>query len=209
MSTTVAAGAAVGGLAVGAGAGYLVGSGGAGTSNDGNNKKMTAGFVYVCPPGDFGYTYAHDQGRKSAEAALPWLNKSLTVGNVTAANMLSTCDTLISQGADIVFTTSFDFVDGTVQAAAKYPAKLFAHCSGYKSGAAPAPNNATKNMSSYFADFYQLYYLCGLAGGAVSQTGNIGYVKAHVTPEVVRHINAYVIGANETYKARTGKNIKA
>jgi basic membrane protein A len=205
VSTAITAGAAVGGLAIGGVAGYLVGSGGAGITNNSTSKKIKAGFVYVGPPGDFGYTYAHDVGRKYALAALPWLTTT-TAENVTADNTLSTCDSMISEGCDIVFTTSFDFMDGTVQAAAKYPNKLFAHCSGYKSGANGA---ATKNMSTYFADFYQNYYLCGLAAGAVTQTGNIGYVAAHATPEVIRHINAYVMGAQEVYNKKTGKNIKA
>jgi simple sugar transport system substrate-binding protein len=64
-------------------------------------------------------------------------------------------------------------------------------------------------MSAAFAEFYQLYYLNGLAAGAVTETGVIGYVGAYPTPEVVRHINAFVLGANYAYKKRTGKNIKA
>jgi len=223
VSTTAAAGVAVAAAAAGAGGGYF-----AGTSvnaqaqqkvqqlQDQVNslqqqlqqqkpKRIKAGFVYVGPVGDYGYTYAHDVGRQYAVNRLPWLD-AIKVESVLPANTASACDNLVSQGADIIFTTSFDFMDGTVQSAAKYSDKLFAHCSGYKSGAA---GNATPNMSAYFADFYQLYYLCGLAAGAVSQTGNIGYVAAHVIPEVVRHINAFVLGANEAYKARTGNNIKA
>jgi simple sugar transport system substrate-binding protein len=62
------------------------------------------------------------------------------------------------------------------------------HCSGYK---------RSKNVGTYFAEFYQLYYLCGLAAGAMSKTGKMGYVAAYPTPEVVRHINAFVLGARE------------
>jgi simple sugar transport system substrate-binding protein len=204
VSSTVAAVAAVGGLAVGAGGGYLVGSGLSPQQQTGG-KRIKAGFVYVGPVGDYGYTYAHDVGRQYAVDHLPWLD-TIKAESVLPDNTATTCDNLISQGADVVFTTSFDFMNGTVSAAQKHPDKFFAHCSGYKAGAA---GNATQNMSAYFADFYQLYYLCGLAAGAVTQTGNIGYVAAHVIPEVVRHINGFVIGANEAYKARTGKNIKA
>lgn len=203
VSTTAAAGAAVIAAAAGAGAGYFAGQASASPSQQ--RKRLTAGFVYVGPVGDYGYTYAHDVGRKYAKDHLSWLD-TIQAESVLPADTASTCDNLISKGAEVVFTTSFDFMDGTVQAAAKYPDKFFAHCSGYKSGAA---GNATQNMSAYFADFYQLYYLCGLAAGAVTQTGNVGYVAAHVIPEVVRHINGFVIGANEAYKARTGKNIKA
>ncbi|MEM4405306.1 MAG: BMP family ABC transporter substrate-binding protein, partial [Nitrososphaerota archaeon] len=98
----------------------------------------------------------------------------------------------------------------TAEIAAKHQDRYFVHISGYKSGVAPDPQfRTTPNMSAAFAEFYQLYYLNGLAAGAVTQTGVVGYVAAHPIPEVIRHINAFVLGANYSYKKRTGKNIKA
>ncbi|MHA2025318.1 MAG: BMP family ABC transporter substrate-binding protein, partial [Candidatus Thorarchaeota archaeon] len=52
-------------------------------------------------------------------------------------------------------------------------------------------------MGTYFSDFYQLYYLNGLMAGALTQTGKLGYVAAFQIPELIRHINAFAIGANE------------
>lgn len=52
-------------------------------------------------------------------------------------------------------------------------------------------------MGTYFADFYQVYYLNGLVAGALTKTGKVGYVAAHLIPEVIRHINAFTIGINE------------
>ncbi|MEM2080203.1 MAG: BMP family ABC transporter substrate-binding protein, partial [Nitrososphaerota archaeon] len=118
----------------------------------------------------------------------------------------SAIENLVAKDCELIITTSFGFMDGTAEAASKYPDKYFVHISGYRSGAA---GNAPQNMSSAFAEFYQLYYLCGLAAGALTQTGVIGYVGAYPIPEVVRHINAYVLGAQYAYKKRTGKNIKA
>ncbi|HID04786.1 MAG TPA: BMP family ABC transporter substrate-binding protein, partial [Aigarchaeota archaeon] len=110
------------------------------------------------------------------------------------------------EDVDLVITTSFGYMDATAEMAEKYPDKYFVHISGYRSGAA---GNAPENMSAAFAEFYQLYYLNGLAAGAVTKTGVVGYVAAHPIPEVVRHINAFVLGANYAYRKRTGKNIKA
>jgi len=86
---------------------------------------------------------------------------------------------------DVVFTCSFGFMDDTVKAGAKYPTKLFMHCSGFKNSA---------NVGTYFADLYQMYYLNGLMAGALTKSNVIGYVGAFPIPEVVRHIDAYALG---------------
>ena len=69
-----------------------------------------------------------------------------------------------------------------------YKRQILFHCSGYK---------RTKNVGTYFAEFYQLYYLNGLMAGALTKTGKVGYVAAHPIPEVVRHINAFALGVRE------------
>jgi len=79
-------------------------------------------------------------------------------------------------------------MDATIESGKKYPEKVFFHCSGYKRG---------KNVGTYFAEFYQLYYLNGLMAGALTKTGKLGYVAAYPIPEVIRHINAFALGARE------------
>jgi len=95
---------------------------------------------------------------------------------------------IVEEKADVVFTTSFGFMDATIEAGKKHPDKILFHCSGYKR----APN-----VGTYFAEFYQLYYLNGLMAGALTKTGKVGYVAAHPIPEVVRHINAFALGVKE------------
>ncbi|MCS7117353.1 MAG: BMP family ABC transporter substrate-binding protein [Thaumarchaeota archaeon] len=168
--------------------------------------EVKVGYIYVGPVGDYGWTYAHDQGRKWADARLPG-TKSAYIESVPDPQAASAMETLITrEDAKLIFTTSFGYMDPTAEMAAKYPDRYFVHISGYRSGAA---GNAPRNMSSAFAEFYQLYYLNGLAAGAVTRTGIVGYVAAHPIPEVVRHINAFVLGANYAYRRRTGRNIKA
>ncbi|MEM2821903.1 MAG: BMP family ABC transporter substrate-binding protein [Thermoproteota archaeon] len=79
----------------------------------------------------------------------------------------------------MVFTTSSDFMDPTIEIAKKYPNKIFFHCSNFK---------RLLNLGTYFADFYQIYYLNGLMAGALTKTNKVGYVAAHPIPEVIRHI---------------------
>ncbi len=213
VSTAAAAGAFVGGLAIGGIGGYFAGVSSVKPQVKEVEKKVEvpverkvkAGWVYVGPVGDYGWTYAHDRGRQYAEQRLPWL-ETIYVESVPEAEASGAIQNLLAQGADIVFTTSFGFMDPTVDAAEANPDKFFAHCSGYKSGAA---GNAPQNMSAYFAEFYQLYYLNGLAAGAVTETGVAGYVAAHPIPEVIRHINAFVLGFREAAKARGFANPKA
>ncbi|MGB9631585.1 MAG: BMP family ABC transporter substrate-binding protein, partial [Candidatus Methanodesulfokora sp.] len=150
-------------------------------------KNLTAGFIYVGPIGDYGWTHAHDQGRKYVEKEFPWL-KTMYAESVAEADTAKYIEDMLAKGADVIFTTSFGFMDPTLEEAKKHPDKIFFHCSGYKR----APN-----MGTYFAEFYQLYYLNGLMAGALTKTNKIGYVAAYTIPEVVRHINAFAIGAKE------------
>ncbi len=150
----------------------------------GQEAKLKACFIYVGPIGDAGWTYAHDVGRKKAEAALPWLETKY-VESVPEAQVVPVIDRLVREGCRVVFATSVGYMDGVLEAARKYPDVIFAHATGIKR----APNVAT-----YMADFYQVYYLNGLAAGALTKTGKVGYVAAFPIPEVKRHINAFALG---------------
>ncbi len=149
------------------------------------DKKIKAGFVYVGPVGDYGWTNAHDMGRKFAMEKLPWL-ETVYVESIAEADSTRIIDRFIQEeNCDIVFTTSFGFMDDTIAAGKRYPDKTFMHCSGFKQ---------VENVGTYFEDFFQLYYLNGLMAGALTKTNKIGYVGAFPIPEVVRHINAYALG---------------
>lgn len=145
--------------------------------------KLKVGFIYVGPIGDYGWTHAHDQARRIAEKALPI--ETIFVESVPEAQAEPFIDKMVQQGAKVVFTTSFGFMDGTLAAAKRYPNVIFAHATGFKR----APNVAT-----YMADFYQIYYLNGLMAGALTKSGKIAYVGAFPIPEVKRHISAFALG---------------
>jgi len=150
---------------------------------------VKAGFIYIGPAGDYGWTYAHDQGRKFAEKELPWL-KTVVVESVPEGDAVRFIDRLVQEEkCDIIFTTSFGYMDDTVAAAAKYPNVKFYHASGFK---------RAKNLGTYMGDMYQIYYLNGLMAGAMTKSKKIGYVAAFPIPELFRHMNAFALGVKET-----------
>jgi basic membrane protein A len=150
--------------------------------------QMKACFIYVGPIGDYGWSHAHNEGRVYVDEQFDWLETTYaeSVAEPDVERFLDRY--VVEEGCDVVFTTSFGFMDGTLAAAEKYPDTMFFHCSGFKR----APN-----MGTYMADFYQIYYLNGLMAGALTKSGKIGYVGAHPIPEVVRHINAFTLGIRE------------
>lgn len=149
------------------------------------DKQIKAGFVYVGPVGDYGWSHAHDVGRRFAEEQLPWL-QTVFIESVAEADAPRIIDRFIQEEkCDVVFTTSFGYMDATIKAGQKYPDKHFMHCSGFKQA---------KNVGTYFADLYQTYYLNGLMAGALTKSNKIGYVAAFPIPELIRHINAFALG---------------
>jgi len=146
--------------------------------------KLKACFVYIGPRGDIGWTYAHDQGRQIAEKALPWLETKF-VENVPEGQATSTLDRLVADKCQVIFTTSFGYMDDTLAAAKKYPNVIFAHATGYK---------RLPNVATYIADFYQVYYLNGLVAGAMTKSNKVGFVGTFPIPELKRHLSAFALG---------------
>jgi len=151
-------------------------------------EPLKAAFIYVGPVGDYGWSHAHDVARRYVDEKFPWL-ETVYAEAVAEADVARYIERfLIEEKVDVVFTTSFAFMDATIEAAKKHPDKIFFHCSGYQ---------RAKNVGTYFAEFYQIYYLNGLMAGALTKTGKVGYVAAYPIPEVVRHINAFALGIKE------------
>jgi basic membrane protein A and related proteins len=162
------------------------------------NAKLKVAFIYIGPPGDFGWTYAHEQGRIAVEKTLPDV-ETIKVENVPEGQAGPFLDQVIKDGAKVIFTTSFGYMDPTLEAAKKYPDVIFAHATGFKR----APN-----MATYMIDLYQMYYLNGMIAGALTKTNKLGYVAAFPIPEVKRDINAFALGARAVNKKATPGSIR-
>ncbi len=151
-------------------------------------EKLKIAFVYVGPIGDYGWSHAHDVGRRYIESVFRDKIETYYVESVEEPKVYDVLRKLVGEGYKVIFTTSFGFMDGTLRAAKDFPNVIFFHCSGYE---------RWNNLGTYFADLYQLYYLNGLIAGALTKSGKVGYVAAHPIPEVVRHIDAFALGVRE------------
>ncbi len=154
-----------------------------------NVGKLKAFWVYVGPVGDMGWSYEHDQGRRYVEEVLRGLVETGYAEQVPEDRVGQVIDDAVSNGYGLIFTTSFGYMNATNEKAGMYPQVLFGHCSGYK--------RMHPNIVTYFAEAYQAYYLDGILAGAMTKTGKVGYVAAHLIPEVIRHINAFTLGVRE------------
>ena len=149
-------------------------------------KPLKAAFVYIGPPGDLGYTYEHDRGRKAAEAALGSKVKLDYIENVPEGPDAERVIRQYAQdGYDMIFATSFGYMDPTLNVAQEFPKVKFEHCSGYKT----APN-----MATYFGKIEQARYLTGIVAGKMTTSNKIGYVAAFPIPECVRGVNWFTLG---------------
>jgi len=155
-----------------------------GTSAFGAEKEMKVGFVYVSPIGDAGYSYAHDVGRQAVEAmdgVTTSYVESVPEGPDAERVMLN----MARKGFDVIFATSYGYMDPMLKVAKQFPKVAFLHCSGFK---------MADNMGNYFGRMYEARYLAGMVAGSMTKSNVLGYVAAFPIPEVIRGINAYTLG---------------
>ena len=150
----------------------------------GADKEMKVGFVYVSPIGDAGYSYSHDKGRQAIEA-LPGVTTSYVEAVPEGPDSERVMQNMARKEFDIIFATSFGYMDPMLKVAKQFPKTVFMHCSGFKTA---------ENMGNYFGRMYQARYLSGMVAGAMTKGNVLGYVAAFPIPEVIRGINAFTLG---------------
>jgi simple sugar transport system substrate-binding protein len=147
---------------------------------------LKVGFVYVSPVGQAGWTYQHDLGRREMEQALgAQVQTTVVEGVPEGADAERVFRDLASQGCQLIFATSFGYLEPALRVAADFPQVKFEHAGGYKT----APN-----LGTYNARFYEGRYLAGMLAARVSKSGIAGYVAGFPVPEVVQGINAFALG---------------
>ncbi|MFZ0132994.1 MAG: BMP family ABC transporter substrate-binding protein [Desulfobacterales bacterium] len=148
-------------------------------------KELKVGFVYVSPIGDAGWSFAHDKGRQAVDA-LPGVSTSYVESVAEGPDSERVMLNMARKGYDIIFATSFGYMDSMLKVARQFPNVVFEHCSGFK---------VAKNMGNYFGRMYQARYLSGMVAGYMTKSNVLGYVAAFPIPEVIRGINAFTLGA--------------
>jgi len=157
----------------------------AGCTPKDDKPAYKAGFVFIGPTNDNGWTTAHNEGRLALEKELGIETAYVELVSEDEAAVKDAVTNLIDVGCNIIFTTSFGYMNPTVALSEEYPDLYFLHCSGYLT---------TENMGNYFGRMYEPRFLSGLVAGLKTKTNKIGYVAAMQIPEVIRGIDAFTLG---------------
>jgi basic membrane protein A and related proteins len=153
-------------------------------------KTVRAAFVYTGPINDHGWTNAHDDGRKALEQALGSNVETAFTENVPeTADSQRVFEDYARKGYDVIYGTSFGFMDYMLEAAKAFPNVKFDHCSGFKT---------SPNMATYYAAEEEPRYVSGLIAGKMTKTNTMGFVGSFPIPEVVRFLNAFAAGVQTT-----------
>ena len=148
------------------------------------------GFIYVGSPGDYGWTYEHDQARLAVEEHFGDRVETVFLENVPeGADAERSITQMILGGADMIFTTSFGFGEATNAVAGQFPDVYFEHATGYQ--------REHPNVSTYNARFYEGRAVLGHIAGQMTESNIIGYIGSYPIPEVIQGINSAFLHARE------------
>ncbi len=162
---------------------------GLGTAAVAQDDPTKVGFVYVGPIGDGGWTFTHNDGRLAVEAEFGDSVETIFQESVPeGADAERVMTQMALSGADIIFATSFGYMDQIIAVAEKFPDVKFEHATGYKTAA---------NVSTYSAKFYEGRAVQGHIAGSMTESNVIGYIASYPIPEVIRGINSAYIHAKK------------
>ena len=150
-------------------------------------EPLKVAFVYVGPVGDAGWTFAHDTGRKAAEAFFGDKIKTSYVEKVPeGADAERVFRDLATQGNKLIYGTSFGYMEPMLKVAKEFPDVKFEHATGFK---------LAPNLGVYETKTFEGAYLAGIVAGKMTKTNKLGLVGSFPIPEVIRNINAFTLGA--------------
>lgn len=159
-----------------------------------DKKDVKVGVIHIGDPDDgAGYSFTHDQGivgmQKNLGLEENQIIRKLNINDSDSSAIKTAIEECISEGANIIFGTSYGYMKTMDDLAKEYPKVVFSHATGYMS-------NDT-NFNNYFGRIYQARYLAGIAAGLKTTTNKIGYVAAYGTElaETSSGINAFALGA--------------
>jgi simple sugar transport system substrate-binding protein len=160
-------------------------------------EPIKVAFIYVDPVGDTGWSYQHDVARRELERVLGPAVKTTYVESVPAtADAERVIRQLAVAGNQLIFTTSFGYMEPTLRVAKLFPKVKFEHATGYKTAS---------NVVTYETRFYEGAYLLGVLAGKTTKSNILGYVGSFPIPEVIRNIDAFTLGARSVNPKITTK----
>ncbi len=152
------------------------------------DDPVKVGFIFVGPIGDGGWTYEHNEARLAVEEEFGDRVETVYQESVPeGADAERVMTQMALSGADLIFATSFGYMDPVMNVAEKFPDVMFEHATGYKT----APN-----VSNYSARFYEGRAVQGHIAGSMTESNRVGYIASFPIPEVIRGINAAYLSAS-------------
>jgi basic membrane protein A len=159
--------------------------------------KLKVGFILLGPIGDYGWTWAHNKGREAVNAAFGDKVETIYTENVPEdASAVPAIRDLVNAGCKLIFTTSYGYMEQTLQVAAEFPDVKFEHCTGFK---------RADNVSTYNSKFHEGRAVLGTIAGMTSKSGTLGYLGSFKIPEVVLGVNSFMLSAQKKNPAATLK----
>lgn len=153
------------------------------------DEPLKVGFIYVGPIGDGGWTYQHDQGRLAIEAEFGDRVETTYIESVPeGADAERALTQLALAGNQLIFATSFGFMDPVINVAQRFPDVKFEHATGYKTA---------ENVATYDARFYEGRAVIGTIAGHMTESNRIGYIGSFPIPEVIQGINSSFMHARK------------
>jgi len=163
------------------------------------DEPLKVAFIYVDPVGDTGWSYQHDLARRELERVLGSKVKATYVESVPAtADAERVIRQLAVAGNQLIFTTSFGYMEPTLRVAKSFPKVKFEHATGYKTAT---------NVVTYETRVYEGAYLLGVVAGRTTKSNILGFVGSFPIPEVIRNIDAFTLGARSVNPKTTTKVI--
>ena len=157
-------------------------------------ENIKVGVLYISDPSEgSGYSYTHDLGVQGMQSNLGLSDEQIVrkiVDDLDVSGTEKAINEFIEEGCNIIFTTSWGYMETTAKMAEEHPDIYFSHGTGYMS-------NGT-NFNNYFGRIYQARYLSGIVAGMNTKSNKIGYVAAQDTSnsEVTGGIDAFAIGVS-------------
>jgi len=156
-------------------------------------EDLKVGVIHITDPAEgSGYTYTHDQGIVGMQENIGLKPEQIIRKNNVNDQDASAIETAIleciEEGCQVIFATSWGYMDTCEAIAEEYPEVILSHGTGYKSNGA--------NFNNYFGRIYQARYLTGIAAGLKTKTNKIGYVAAQNSEnsEVTGGCDAFAMG---------------
>lgn len=147
---------------------------------------ITVGAIYVGPINDAGYNQAQHDGLVAMNESIPCVD-ILEAENISeSSDAESTIETMIDQGAEVIFATSFGHMEPAFAVSERNPEVTFMHAGGFL---------LSDNFGTYFSTMPDHLYLMGVAAGEMTETNKIGFIAAFPIGFTLANINAFTLGA--------------